>query len=235
MNLKTFLDMLVETELSQHVFGSLDEDEVLVKKYELINLINRGLENLHTRFVIKKGEVRINIANNHRYRHDISDEDFVLTPDHKRNVIKVLEIWDEKGHPCRFNTHHRSMAHHSHKESSIQMVDNKTLIFEHCEGCYKIIFHAGPELIVKPETLELFQPENIELDISLEYIDALIYYVASRLFSVTLPMEGNAAQYSPGILYSAKFEQECQRLKELNFEIEGIGDSSQRFHSSMFP
>lgn len=235
MNLKTFLDMLIETELSQHVFGSLDEEEKLVKKYELINLINRGLENLHSRFIIKKGEIRINVANNHRYRHDITDEDFTLSPDYERNVIKVLEIWDECGEPCSFNTHHRSMASHSHKEKSIQMVDNKTLIFEGCEGCYRIIYHAGPKLIVKPKTIELFDPELIELDISLEYIDALIYYIASRIFSVTLPMEGNAAQYSPGILYSAKYEQECQRLKDLNFEIEGIGDRDQRFHSSMFP
>ena len=235
MNLKTFLDMLTEVELSQHVFGMMDKEAKLVKQYELINLINRGLEHIHTRFLIKKGELRINVGNNLRYRHDITNEDYILTPDVPLNIIKVLEVWDECGNRVQMNTHHRSRAEYTNKEESVQMVTNTLLQFDNCHGCYTIIFHAGPKLIKKPATIESFKPEVLELDISLEYIDALIYYVASRIFSVTLPMEGNAAQFSPGILYSSKFEQECERLLKLNLEIEGVEDTSQRFHDSMFP
>ena len=51
MNLKTFLEMLTEIELSQHIFGQTEEDK-LVKGYELINLINSGLRDIHSRFIL---------------------------------------------------------------------------------------------------------------------------------------------------------------------------------------
>lgn len=226
--------MLTEIELSQHIFGQTEEDK-LVKGYDLINLINRGLEHLHTRFLIKKGELRINVGHNLRYRHDITNEDYILTPDVPLNIIKVLEVWDECGNRVRMNTHHRSRAENTNKEESVQMVSNTLLQFDNCHGCYTIIFHAGPKLIKKPATIEYFDPELLELDISLEYIDALIFYVCARLFSVNLPMEGYAAQYSPSVTYHKKYEEECQRLKDLNFEIDGTDDQSQRFYDSTFP
>lgn len=235
MNLKRFLDMLIEVELSQSIYGKLSEDEKLLKQYELINLINRGLENLHTRFIINKGELLVNVHNSDSYRVDITDEDIILSVDTPVNIIKILEIWNECGDRINFNTHHRSLRHCVTREESIQMVNKNTLVFSSCGGCYRIIYHRGPKLLERPDNIKYFKPEQLELDISLEYIDALIYYVASRIFSVSTPLDGNAAQFSPGIMYSAKFEQECERLSNLNLEIEGTEDSSQRFHDSMFP
>lgn len=228
--------MLIEVELSQSVYGKLDEEEKLVKQYELINLINRGLENIHSRFIIKKGELYITVSSeDDRFRKDITDEDIILSLDTPVNIIRVLEIWNECGDRVNFNTHHRNLRYCSGKEESVQMVNKSTLVFDNCFGSYKIVYQRGPILIERPKDISLFKPEEIELDISLEYIDALIYYIASRLFSVITPLDRNAAPFSPGIVYSAKFEEECNRLNDLNLEIEGTEDTSQRFHDSMFP
>lgn len=235
MKLSTFLEMLTEVELSQHIFGGLDEDGKLLKGYELVNLINRGLEDIHTRFLIKKGELYLNVDTSVRERYDVSDEDYVLTEDFPLNIIKILEVWDMCGNPMHLNTIHRRKGCGEVCANEIQMLDKTTLIFNSCCGQYKIIYHKGPDLIDKPRSLDMFRPEKIELDISLEYVDALIYYVASRLFSINPPMEGYAAPYSPSITYSRKYEEECNRLKDLNFEIDGTGDVSQRFYDSTFP
>lgn len=235
MKLSTFLEMLTEVELSQHIFGGLDEDGRLLKRYELVNLINRGLEDLHTRFLIKKGELYLNVDTSVRERYDVSDESLILTEDIPLNIIKILEVWDECGEQMSFNTIHRRRGCGEVCGNEIQMLDKTTLIFNRCCGCFKVIYHKGPDLLKKPVSVDRFQPEKMELDISLEYIDALIYYVVSRLFSINPPMEGYAAPYSPSITYSRKYEEECNRLKDLNFEIDGTGDVSQRFYDSTFP
>ena len=235
MNLRTFLDMLIEVELSQHVFGSLNIDESLVKQLELINLINRGLEQLHMRFIIKKGELAISVNNSSKYRYDIKDENLILSPDNVQTIIKVLEVWDSCGNPIGIDTLHRSKGYCVDKEESVQRVNQTTLMFNNCCGCYHIIYQQGPTLIKKPIEGEEFSPELVELDIPMEFIDALIYYVSSRLFSINPPMDGNAAAYSSGIVYTKRYEEELARLRDLNLEIDGVGDTLQRFNASRFP
>lgn len=234
MNLKTFLDMLTEIELSQHIFGQTEEDK-LVKGYELINLINRGLGDIHTRFVLKKGELFLNVDPCSRYSYDITDTNLVLSEQPDPNILRILEVWDECGNKVHLNTIHRYTGCATACANVIQLIDKTTLKTSNYCGTLNVIYQKGADLIKKPNSLELFRPELLNIDIDLEYIDALIFYVCARLFSVNLPMEGYAAQYSPSVTYHRKYEEECARLKDLNFEIDGTDDQSQRFHDSTFP
>lgn len=226
--------MLTEIELSQHIFGQTEEDK-LVKGYELINLINRGLGDIHTRFVLKKGGLSLNVNPHHRYSYDITDINLVLSEQADPNILRILEVWDDCGNKVHLNTIHRYTGCATTCANVIQMTDKTTLKITNYCGTLNVVYQKGADLIKKPRSLELFNPELLNIDIDLEYIDALIYYVCARLFSVNLPMEGYAAQYSPSVTYRKKYEEECQRLKDLNFEIDGTDDQSQRFHDSTFP
>lgn len=227
--------MLTDIELSQHTFGDKDEEGNFVKQFQLIGLINRGLENIHTRFVLKKGELYIDTCSNPKYRYDLTDEEYILSLDADTHIVKVLEVWNECGDKLQINSLRRRNNICDEREASVQMVNKTTMVFDACPGIYRVVFQSAPKFIERPKEGETFYPERLELDLPLEYIDALIYYVASRLFSINQPMEGNAAPYSPGIVYSKRFEEECARLTEYNLEIDGIGDRVQRFRDSMFP
>ena len=48
-------------------------------------------------------------------------------------------------------------------------------------------------------------------------------------------MEGYAAPYSPSVTYAKQFLEECQRLDDLNLEIDGTGNTAHRFYDSTFP
>lgn len=235
MKLNRFLEMLSEVELSQHVFGDADEQGKLINSMELIGLINRGLEDIHTRFMLKKGELYLNVDTSRRTRYDITDESLILTPDVPLNVIKILEVWDECGNKQHLGRIHRSKNCMFMGHNEIELLNQTTLSFN-CEcGTYYIVFHQGPELIERPKSIEEFQPERIELDIPLEFVDALIYYICSRLYAINLPMEGYAAPYSPSVTYLKKYEEEIQRLKDFNMDIDGVEDTSHRFYDSTFP
>ena len=83
--------------------------------------------------------------------------------------------------------------------------------------------------------MDLLVLEDVEIDITLEYMDALIYFVCSRLLAINPPMEGYAAPYSPSVTYAKQFLEECQRLDDLNLEIDGTGNTAHRFYDSTFP
>ena len=55
------------------------------------------------------------------------------------------------------------------------------------------------------------------------------------MFAVAAPLEGYAAMYSPAILYRKKYEEECIRLEASKLDLEGTGDSGQRFYDSRLP
>lgn len=235
MKLNRFLELLSEVELSQHIFGDVDEQGKLIKSMELIGLINRGLEDIHTRFMLKKGELYLNVDTSLRTRYDITDESVVLSEDTPLNVIKILEVWDECGNKQHLGRIHRSKNCMFMGCNEIELLNQTTLSFINVCGTYYIVFHQGPDLIDKPASVEYFRPERIELDIPLEFVDALIYYICSRLYAINLPMEGYAAPYSPSVTYLKKYEEEVQRLKDFNMDIDGVEDTSHRFYDSTFP
>lgn len=247
MNLQTFLDMLLEVELSQHAFSMKDEQGRIIKLKEILGLINRGLMDLHTRFLIKKGDLYLTVDTEEKTRYDISDKDIVdfaydvsdpdnvLTEDLPLSVIKILEVWRENGKRIHLNTIHRYMGCNTVSNDEVRMLDKTTLKFHDVKSRYYISYHKGPKLIQIPDNLDLLVLEDVEIDITLEYMDALIYFVCSRLLAINPPMEGYAAPYSPSVTYAKQFLEECQRLDDLNLEIDGTGNTAHRFYDSTFP
>lgn len=235
MNLELFLDNLADVEFSQHTLLEKDEQGRYINYKKLINLINRATDMLHNRFLIKKGEIFLNICKYNKLRYNLKDESYYLGLDNTRELIKILEVWADDGTRCNLNPLYRDTINGNIGYYDVQMMDQFTLVFGQCRGCYRIIFQKGPKYLEVPDTIEEFYPEDMEIDISKEFIDALSFYIASRMFSVNPPLEGYGAQFSPSIMYTRKYEEECDKLQILNLEIDGLGLEADRFQRSNFP
>ena len=164
----------------------------------------------------------LNIPNCNKLRYNLKDDRLYLGVDDTKELIKILEVWADDGTQCRINTLYRTTKYGNLGYYDVQMMDQFTLIFGQCKGCYRIIFQKGPRLIELPDSIEEFFPEDIEIDIGFEYIDALLFYVAARFFSVSPPLEGYAAQFSPGLTYTKRYEEECMKLEQVNLEIDVV-------------
>lgn len=227
MNLIEFLDMLSDLELSQVSFSNRGEDGKLIKQDALISLINRGVRDLHNRFLISKGELYFNIQNTDNYRVDLRDQNLVLTPDLDNEIIKIIQILDYKGNDVNFNIINRNSINDD--AGYIEQVNKTTLIFNNCYGGYRVFFQKGAKQIDK----ELVD-ENTEIDIPVEFASALVYYVASHIHSINPLNAEYSRDLSPTIIYSKKYKEEIMDLKVLSAEISEVGNNRQRFRDSSF-
>jgi hypothetical protein len=190
MKLSDIFKRLVSGEFHRHslgedlVDGSLNPDH-----YELVlPMINMGIDALHTRFIMREEQVivrlnewitRYTLHTDHamynntdktgekvRYIHDSKYYPFYNT------VIKILSIHNEMGQERFIND--------SNQQYSIHLINHNT--FQHPypdkENAVSVIYQATlPDI----ELTENFKPEEIEVDMGIPYIEALCYFVATRV------------------------------------------------------
>lgn len=241
ISLEEFITRLIEIEFSQHQMNAVDEETGLPQYLNTyISLINQGLIDLHRRFLIKKGTVMLQTQGD-RLRYRLVDEvDYLLTPDVPLNLMEVLQIFDSAGRNCPMNNTNMydvdtTVDPSNESNINIQFVNSNTLEITSCNECLRIIYRKGPNPIPRVKDVTKYKPDEIMVDIDYVYLDALTYYVAQRMFAVAAPIEGYGAAYAPSILYRKKYEEECQKLEQSKFDLEGTGSAGQRFHQSMMP
>lgn len=237
ITLKEFIDRLTDVEFSQHQLSQVyNEDEGGKLMNTFISLINQGLVELHRRFLLKRGVIQYQI-NHDQYRYKITDDSpNLLSADVPLNLIEVIQIFDDCGFNVPFNNTNRYENDCKYNNNlNIQFTGKDTFTSDGCHTCLKIIYRKGPDKIPRVEKGKLFDPTRYNLDIDYSFLDALTFYCAQRMFAVSAPLEGYAAMYSPAILYRKKYEEECIRLEASKLDLEGTGDSGQRFYDSRLP
>lgn len=228
MKLKEFLDMLSDLELSQINFGQKNEEGKIEKQDALIRIINRGVTELHSRFLLSKGEMLLDISNKMGYRVNLKDESYLLSPDDVNRIHKVLQVFN----PCGFDVDFNQVNRHSCFDGeSITMINKYTLEFNRCCGVYRIIFQYAPKLL---DIKEEYDWEKEEIDLPIEFTNALVYYVTMNLHSINPSKQEYTNAVSPSINYARKYNEELITLKELNVEIDGLGNNTQKFRNSSF-
>lgn len=220
--------MLNDLELSQINFGNKDTQGKFPKQDALIRIINRGVTELHNNFLISKGELLLNIKDREGYRVDITNDNNVLSPDDINRIHKVLQIFNPCGVDLDFNQTNRQLCSH---EEQVYMTNKHTLVFNRCCGIYKLIFQYAPKLI---EIKEEYKWDKEIIDLPIEFTNALVYYVTMNLHSINPSRQEYTNAVSPSINFARKYSEEVRRLKELNVEIDGLGNSTQRFRESSF-
>lgn len=220
--------MLNDLELSQINFGTKDAEGKFIKPDALIRIINRGVTELHNNFLLSKGELLLDIKEKQGYRVNIKDESSVLSPDDLNRINKVIQVFNPCGIDLDFNKINR---HDLCLEENVYMVNKYTLVFNRCCGIYKIIFQYSPNLIVIKDNYDW--DEEI-IDLPIEFTNALVYYVTMNLHSINPSRQEYTNAVSPSINFARKYNEEVRRLKELNVEIDGLGNSTHRFRESSF-
>lgn len=191
MNTQDVINALMAVELSNTPY--IDKETMNVKPERLpslINSINLGLIQLYTRFLLKK-----------EYETLLTYEDINHYTFNPENLIEILHIYNSLGE-----------EQNTDGSSGIVKVSLKHLYFINpTDDSYMIQYRARHPKIYPDES-------EVELELPDIYLNALIYFVASRIFTSTttsLDSNGNAQITN----YTRLFEQECQRLLSQGVDI----------------
>ena len=222
------MDALSDLELSQITFGNKDAEGNFARQDALIRIINRGVTELHGKFLLSTGELYLDLDNTDGYRVDIRDEEHVLSPDDTTRIHKVLQVFNSCGKDLDFNKINRSS---DGREESVSMINKYTLVFNRCCGIYRVLFQYSPTLT---EIKDNYDWEDEEIDLPIEFMNALVYYVTMNLHSINPSNREYTNAVSPSINYARKYSEEVIRLKEENVEIDGLGNNTERFSASSF-
>lgn len=226
------------TDFSQDILGRTDSAGSLTDPHLLIPIINSGLTELHSRFLIKKGVVHLCLDPcQRRYCIDDCKRPYLIYEDCPLRLLEILEIIDCGGRQTRLNANHRIVPHPYQSSGTmidIFMVSPIELEFSVLEGMFRINYRRNAEPIPNPKYITEWNPRSIFVDIPEAYINALCYYTAMRAFTPAIS-SGDSVPYSPPMLFKAKYDEECAKLTQYSFDIDGLGNYQQRFNESGMP
>lgn len=99
-------------------------------------------------------------------------------------------------------------------------------------GFMKVVYKAAPARIPKLEDNGVTSYDRIDLDLPFTYLDALVYYIASRL---TAPTNGGAqGQINEATQYYNKYLSVCAVLTDQGIDVATQGSGFSRFAKSDF-
>jgi hypothetical protein len=232
MKLSDIFRRLVSGEFHRHslgedlVDGSLNPDH-----YEIVlPMLNMGIDALHTRFVLREEQVivrlqpgitRYKLHTDHaiynntdptglkpRYIHDSPYAPFQNT------IIKILTIHNELGQERYLND--------DNQQYGIQINNYNT--FQHPypdkENAVSVIYQATlPDI----KLTDSFNPEKIEVDMAIPFIEALCYFVGTRVHIGMSDQETMAEMNA----FSAKYERIVTQLDKDSINRSDIWTSDQ--------
>lgn len=237
MRLDEFIDVLTTGELSQHPMGQTDLIGNPKQLLKLITHINQGMKELHKRFLIRKGVVMVQL-NPCCYRYELEEKrPYLKWMDCPPNLLEVLDVVACDGRQVRLNASHRVKPCPCSSMVEVFMPSYRTLEFSTDCGLFRVNYRRHGLLLPRPDQVDRFRIGDYEVDLPDAYMDALCLYIAAKLYGVLMPRTGTGGetQMNPGLNYAARYEAECQRLGDMNFEVEGMGNYQQRFSETGMP
>lgn len=171
----------------------------------LLSSINAGLTDLYTRFLLKKNDIEMSY-NKSREQYRIGRTD-------------LIEILSVKLNDVELKVNHADGYH---------LLDPATIHID--KGIERSYLHSADELNVlnvdyKANHKKLTE-EDIMLDSDVElpdsYLNALLYFVASRLFaSIPNQLDGDVNE---GLRYSKRYFDEINMLINQGVDVDGINE-----------
>ena len=226
MKLKYILQQLTVGEFSQISFGSapgvIDE-----KSYDAIMThLNLGLNALYKRFKIKEGFVNVKLDKDVdvyelHSRHSLLSPSLPGVPKYlldtpsarfTNNANKIERIVSVKGAEFPFNVPGNKFSFNLLSLNSFKvpaaLFDEQSSLEEKYKGDVITVYYRVGHTPLMDRTI-FVEPEVTEIDIPDIYVEALLYFIASRVHN---PI-GISKEFHEGNNYAAKYEAECQRLE----------------------
>jgi hypothetical protein len=213
MNLQIVLDHLRQGELSQISFGA-DGCDTPETREKIIHSVELGLSDLHKRFLLKEGVENVELLRQSTaYTLQATD------------LVQIERIEDEDGNALSVNDPYALYGITLMGDKSFYI--HKDFFKDRTESSKTIraFYRAKPKEINK--LLAVAYPAGIEIDLPDTYLQALLYYVASRVHT---PI-GLTKEFHQGNDYLGKYEAEVARLLQHNIRLDRI-EETDRFSTS---
>lgn len=185
---------------------NLAEDKINIKPDKAIVVlrnINRGLKDLHTRFMLKRAFIEVPVVP--------GVDQYVVEHD---DIVEVLHVYVSG----------RKLLEHEYTKLSVNSFKLNIVlgITDTLRVEYKASHRTLTELDISLDT---------EIDLPSSYVNALIYFVASNLFTGAVnQLDGDINE---GVAYRSKYQAEVQLLENQGVDVE-ILDNFNHFRRGGF-
>lgn len=204
MKLSHVLEYLASGELGNL---NLAEDRINIKdekKVIVLRAINRGLEDLHSRFLLRKAVAFIDVVEG-EYVYEVMPEDLVEILNIEVNGKKLSNTDYNLGDVNKFR------------------VNNLLGITDDVRVEYKATHKKLTELDINLDT---------EIKLPSPYMNALLYFVAARLYTGAVnQLDGDLNE---GVSYERKYQEEIMMLNNQGIDVDGFYDSNNNFRNRGF-
>lgn len=206
MKLSYVINQLRTGELTQLSIGTATLDSAAIE--QMVNVIQLGLTDLYTRFLLKKGQLSVTL-----------DPDETEYPLAAPDLIQVERVLADSGEEFSINERSNPL---SLRMASMGVLSVPQVILDQGDDlppCYltkglKIEYRADHPTI----SLTDLNPDAVQLELPMTHLWALLMFVASRYHNPV----GMGQEFNAGNTYWSKYERACQEL-----ELEGIELSDQ--------
>lgn len=196
MKLKEIFDQLTYGELSQVSIGGGDIGEIREPDYPKVAAhVTLGLTALHTRFNLKEGTYVLTIV----------PGTYTYTLSNVTDITKIERVYSDTGLELPLNV--------DGDPASVRTAGYRTLVIpvDLVSTTLKVVYRANHKPLGEAEWSD---PEATEIDIPYAYLEALLWYVASRAMNPVGFAGGNG--FHEGNNYLSKYEAACAMLEQQN-------------------
>ena len=185
---------LSQVALGQQVSGELpDQSQVY-----LISSINLGLTALHKRFFLREGEVEFELSSAGTV-YNLQQDD----------IHKIEKVFTAEGYELSLNNAADPYSCYTPSMGTLRVPDSfiyaqETLPDNLKTTMLKVVYRANHPIIG-----EVSDPERYNIALPYSHLEALLYFVASRVHN---PI-GMVNEFNAGNSWAAKYEVECARLE----------------------
>ncbi len=208
MKLSEVFTQLTHGEMSQlalggQVFGETPDEKAAI----LISHTNLGLTALYKRFNLKEQQLEFELST--------SGDVYQLQRD---DLLKIEKVMTVEGTELPLNNSIEPYSCFTPQLNQVRVpldIVNQvaSLPDEYKTTALRVVFRAN-----HPKIPDDTFPETYDLELPYSHLEALLYYIASR---VNNPL-GASGNYHAGDSWAAKYEMECLRLSEKNLQVDEV-------------
>lgn len=231
MNLAGIIQQLEYGEFSQLNLGA-GQGVIGPEQIEkVMNHIKLGVSALYKRFEIKRSRLYLELQEG-VYTYSLKSQfavsnrkpgvkyilDNVAHP-FKDDINKIESLSNEGGFALFFNNPNEKTSAVSLDQTTLEFprdyIDKQKDLPERLRAkIVKVEYRAGYQPLLA--LTDVYEPLITEIDLPDMYLEALLYFVASRVHN---PI-GMNQEFHDGNNYAAKYEQECQRLEHMGLQLD---------------
>ena len=213
MLLSEIFEQLSYGELAQlNLNGDSDTPGISDANYSrVIASVNMGLTELHKRFLLKEREVEIAVTTGIT----------TYSLNGLTDLAKVEKVYAFVGGEYTELDLNKQQDGYGLPEYGARTTDFETLVIspELKTEVLKVIYRATHPKIVKE--VGYFDPADVSVALPYDYLEALLYYIASRLLT-PLSMD---PRFHDGNNFTTKFEQSCLQLEARSLKVDQHADN----------